>query len=91
MTVHHPQLRAPLGNPALHFELTRLAAASLGACMNTALASGALCIRIHLFKICTHIRREVGFIYDEQVRSRDSCATFARNITALANRDHIER
>ena len=47
MTVHHPQLRAPLGNPALHFELTRLAAASLGACMNTALASGALSARDH--------------------------------------------
>lgn len=38
---------APLGNPALHFELTRLAALNLGACMTTALASGALSGKEH--------------------------------------------
>jgi len=47
MTVYHPELRVPLGNPALHFELTRLAAANLGVCMTTALASGALSGKAH--------------------------------------------
>ena len=38
---------APLGNPALHFGLTRLAAANLGVCMNSALGSGALSAKGH--------------------------------------------
>jgi len=40
-------LTAPLGNPALHFELTRLAAANLGASLSTALAAGQLSGKDH--------------------------------------------
>lgn len=47
MTLATPAYAAPLGNPALHFELTRLAAANMGVCMSTAMASGALSAKDH--------------------------------------------
>lgn len=47
MTLAPPLSTAPLGNPALHFELTRRAAANLGVCLTTATASGALGAKAH--------------------------------------------
>ena len=47
MTLATSAYTAPLGNPALHFELTRLAAANMGVCMSTAMASGALGVKDH--------------------------------------------
>ena len=47
MTFAPPVSPPSLGNPALHFELTRLAAANLGVCMTTAMASGALGAKGH--------------------------------------------
>ncbi|RFP90099.1 hypothetical protein DZK27_02970 [Rhodobacteraceae bacterium 63075] len=42
MTVH-----SPLGNPALHFELTRLAAATHGVCLASELGAGRLGTKAH--------------------------------------------